>query len=65
MSTSHNMLSLLEAKGMQANALALAAQETFPPFNPTPTDDMNTIMYKAGQRSVVEWLIEKMENSDR
>ncbi len=64
MLTSHNMLSLLEAKGMQANALALEAQQTFPPFNPTPTDDMNTIMYKAGQRSVVEWLIEKMENSD-
>ena len=58
------MLSFLEAKGMQANALALEAQQTFPPFTPTPTDDMNTIMYKAGQRSVVEWLIEKMEDSN-
>ena len=33
----------------------------FPPFNPSPTDDMNMIMYKAGQRSVVEWLLDKIE----
>ena len=55
------MLSFLEAKGMQANALAAEANEFFPPVNPSPTDDMNTIMYRAGQRSVVEWLIEKLE----
>ena len=46
---------------MQANALAAEANEFFPPVNPSPTDDMNTIMYRAGQRSVVEWLIEKLE----
>ena len=58
------MLSLLEAKGIQANALAVEANEYFPPVNPTPTDDMNTIMYRAGQRSVVEWLIEKLEEEN-
>ena len=30
--------------------------EKFPPVNPHPKEELNTIMYKAGQRSVVEWI---------
>ena len=61
MSTSPNMLSLLEAKGMQANALIAELEATFPPTNPTPDDTMEKIMYRSGQRSVVEWIIQSME----
>ena len=36
-------------------------EEKFPPVNPHPKEELNTIMYKAGQRSVVEWLQNKLE----
>ena len=62
MSTSHNMLSFLETKGLQANALLQEMQETFPPVQPTPHDNIEKIMFQAGQRSVVEWFKQKMEN---
>ena len=61
MSTSHNMLSLLEAKGMELSSILSQLDETFPPVNPTPTDDLALIMYRAGQRSVVEYILNQME----
>tara|TARA_B100001063_G_C16487055_1_gene415524 strand:- start:68 stop:253 length:186 start_codon:yes stop_codon:yes gene_type:complete len=33
----------------------------YPPLNPNPTDDMSVIMYRAGQRSVVEYIKAKSE----
>jgi len=36
-------------------------EEKFPPVNPHPKEDIGAIMYKAGQRSVVEWLKNKLE----
>ena len=36
-------------------------QEIFPPVQPTPHDSVEMIMYKAGQRYVVEWLLQRME----
>ena len=56
------MLNLVETQGLQANTLLNEADEIFPPVNPSPTDDLATIMYRAGQRSVVEWLQQQMEN---
>ena len=56
------MLNLLETQGLQANTLLNEANEIFPPVNPSPTDDLALIMYRAGQRSVVEWLQQQMEN---
>jgi hypothetical protein len=38
-------------------------EETFPPTNPTPEDTMEKIMYRSGQRSVVEWVINYMEEN--
>jgi len=38
-------------------------EETFPPTTPTPEDTMEKIMYRSGQRSVVEWVIEYMEDN--
>ena len=56
-----NTLTLLETTGIQANALVSQLNEIFPPINPTPDDQMEKIMYRSGQRSVVEWIIKYME----
>ena len=54
-------LNTLETLGIQTRSLLQEAEEIFPPLNPSPTDDIATIMYRAGQRSVVEWLTQQME----
>ena len=61
--TSLNTLNLLDVKGMTANAMLSKLEETFPPTNPTPEDTMEKIMYRSGQRSVVEWVIQYMEDN--
>jgi len=61
--TSLNTLNLLDVKGMTANAMLSKLEETFPPTNPTPEDTMEKIMYGSGQRSVVEWVIQYMEDN--
>ncbi len=37
-------------------------EEYYPPINPTPKDDDRLIMFRAGQRSVVEYILNKQEN---
>ena len=54
-------LNLLDVRGMTANAMLVKLEESFPPTNPTPEDTMEKIMYRSGQRSVVEWVINYME----
>jgi hypothetical protein len=61
--TSLNTLDLLDVRGMTANAMLAKLDETFPPTNPTPEDSMEKIMYRSGQRSVVEWVIQYMEEN--
>jgi hypothetical protein len=61
--TSLNTLELLDVKGMTATAMLAKLEETFPPTNPTPEDTMEKIMYRSGQRSVVEWVIQYMEDN--
>ena len=61
--TSLNTLDLLDVRGMTANAMLAMLEETFPPTNPTPEDTMEKIMYRSGQRSVVEWVIAYMEEN--
>ena len=56
-------VSTLEVFGMQAHSIIEELNEIFPPVNPAPSDTMNTIMYHAGQRSVVEWLFNRMNNN--
>ncbi len=60
MSTSPNTLEVL---GMQSRGLLHALEEAFPPTNPTPEDTMEKIMHRSGQRSVVEWIINYMEEN--
>lgn len=55
-------LNMLEARGLELQAMMTQLNETFPPVNPTPADDLTTIMYRAGQRSVVEYIQQQMEN---
>ena len=46
---------------MEARAVLKELEELFPPVTPTPTDTMPTIMYRSGQRSIIEWLKIKLE----
>lgn len=58
MSTS---LNTLEVFGMESRALIQQLDDQFPIMNPSPTDTIEKIMYRSGQRSVVEWIIENLE----
>jgi len=52
---------MLETQGLSAQATLNEMDELFPSLGVGPTDHINTIMYRAGQRSVVEWLKQKLE----
>jgi hypothetical protein len=41
--------------GPNVESLLMEMEEMFPPSTPHPKEELNVIMYKAGQRSVVEW----------
>jgi len=53
MSTYPNTLEPL--LGPNPESLLLEMEEKFPPVNPHPKEEIQSIMYKAGQRSVIEW----------
>lgn len=46
---------------MSMRELLSELEENYPPFTPHPSESVNAIMYKAGQRSVVEWIINRLE----
>ena len=54
---------MLEAVlGPRVDDKILQEMETnFPMQNPHPKEEITSIMYKAGQRSVVDWLIKRLE----
>lgn len=60
MSTSLNTLEVL---GMQHHAIINELNNNFPPITPTPEDTIEKIMYRSGQRSVVEWLLTRLETN--
>jgi hypothetical protein len=47
---------MLETSGLQLNSILSKLEENFPPTTPTPDDSIEKIMYRSGQRSVVEWI---------
>ena len=55
--------SMLETVGMQARGLIHQLEEAFPPVNPSPEDSHSKIMYRSGQRDVVEWVVKYMEEN--
>jgi len=49
---------------MQARTLIQELDETFPPVSPTPDQPIEYIMYRSGQRSVVDWIQLKLEEQN-
>ena len=47
--------------GPNVDSLLLEMEEKFPPVNPHPKEELSSIMYKAGQRSVIEWYKNRLE----
>jgi hypothetical protein len=55
---------MLEVSGLQLNVLLQQLEENFPPLNPHPDDPTNLIMYRSGQRSVVEWIQHRLNEEN-
>jgi hypothetical protein len=53
-------LNTLETQGLQLSSLLAELEENFPQVNPHPDDSTNLLMYRSGQRSVVEWIIHRL-----
>ena len=39
-------------------------EEKFPPVNPHPKEQIEPIMYKAGQRSIVNWIQSRIDDEE-
>jgi len=59
MSTYPNMLEPI--LGPNIESILLELEENFPPVNPHPKEEIGSIMYKAGQRSIIEWMKTRLE----
>tara|TARA_B000000441_G_scaffold130821_1_gene114489 strand:+ start:958 stop:1125 length:168 start_codon:yes stop_codon:yes gene_type:complete len=55
---------MLETMGIELRALSMQMEEQFPNITPMPGDSIEKIMYRSGQRSVVEWLLNRLEGDD-
>ena len=58
--TSHSTLNL----GLTVERLLEELEDKFPPKSPHPKEELNTIMYQAGQRSIVEWINKRINDED-
>jgi hypothetical protein len=54
-------LNTLETYGFTVKQAIIEMDEMFPPLSVSPSDTTQQIMYKAGQRSVVEWFNERIK----
>ena len=63
MSTYPNTLEPL--LGPSLESIILEMDEKFPPINPHPKEELASIMYKAGQRNVVEWLHDRVNEANK
>ena len=52
---------MLETFGITVKQVIHHMDEAFPPLQVSPTMTHDEIMYRAGQRSVVEWFIEQLQ----
>lgn len=57
-------LNTLETFGLSVKSILQELEENFPPLNPHPDDPTNLIMYRSGQRSVVEWINHRLSEDD-
>jgi len=58
MSTSPNTLEAILGPNLEQVLHEL--EDIFPPVTPTPDNSLSQIMYKSGQRSVVEWINQRI-----
>ena len=47
--------------GPNPESLLIEMEEKFPPINPHPKEELASIMYKSGQRSVIEWYKSRLD----
>ena len=47
--------------GLNVRRLLEELEDVFPPVNPSPDTSLNSIMYQAGQRSVLEWIENRLD----
>jgi hypothetical protein len=47
--------------GPNVQSLLIEMEEKFPPINPHPKEELASIMYKSGQRSVIEWYRSRLD----
>ena len=57
-------LNMLETSGLQLQTILNELEENFPPTNPHPDDPHSLIMYRSGQRSVVEWIQHRLNEEN-
>ena len=55
--TSHSMPEF----GLTVRRLLEELEDVYPPVNPSPDTSLNSIMYRAGQRSVLEWIENRLD----
>jgi hypothetical protein len=58
--TSHSTLNI----GLTVDALVSELEDRFRLTNPGPDTNIQTIMYQAGQRSVVDWINSRIDNEE-
>ena len=54
-------LATLKLHNDRLTELIQELEDNFPSFNPHPNDSERMVMYKAGQRSVIEYILSKLE----
>ena len=54
-------LSTLKLHNERLNDLVMELEDYFTFQTPTPKDDLSTIMYKAGQASVIDFIKQRLE----
>jgi hypothetical protein len=62
MSTSRNMLEAVY--GPELITILKEMEEIYPPLSAGPTDQISHIMYRAGQRQVVDWLKQRITETN-
>ena len=58
MSISPNTLEAI--LGPNLESILAELEEIYPPITPNPDETMEKIMYRSGQRSVVEWIKDRV-----
>ena len=53
---------MLETLGLESKSIIKELDEIFPPINPSPDDQLSTIMFRSGQHSVVEWIQQRLDS---